>query len=109
MTRADCIAFLESEGLPVPVKSACIGCPYRRASEYLDLTQDEFAQAVEFDECNRCNPLAERGGSTADELYIYRDPLHGPVPLADADLQRAAAAERERAVQLPLFVPGWPE
>lgn len=109
MTRADCISFLESEGLPVPVKSACIGCPYRRASEYLDLTQDEFAQAVEFDECNRCIPSLQRDGDSDDRTYIYRDPLHGPIALADADLQRAAAEERNRPVQLPLFIPGWPE
>jgi hypothetical protein len=109
MTRWDCIAFLEEQRLPVPIKSACIGCPYRQASEWLDMREqfpDEFAQAVTFDERNRCNPLAGCG-STADQLYLWKGP-DGPEPLAGADLEAAAARER-RWRQLPLFVPpGWP-
>ncbi len=61
---------------------------------------DEWREVCEFDEANRHNPLAERGGSNADELYIYK---HG-VALANADLE--ADAERERkstAFQIPLI------
>jgi len=101
MTRDDCIAWLESRGLPVPGKSACIVCPYRSASEWLEMklySPDEFASAVEFDEKNRRNPLAS-DGSTASELFIWRE----AVPLKDADLE--AAAKRERtSKQIPLMV-----
>jgi hypothetical protein len=53
MTRRDCVRWLQGHGLPVPVKSACIGCPFRKASEWLELEPDEFEQAVLFDELNR--------------------------------------------------------
>jgi 3'-phosphoadenosine 5'-phosphosulfate sulfotransferase (PAPS reductase)/FAD synthetase len=85
MTRQDCIDYLRGKKLPVPIRSSCIGCPYRHSSEWLDMKQnypDEFAEAVAFDEANRHNPLAERG-STADELYIYQK----CVPLKDANLE----------------------
>lgn len=99
MARNDCIDYLESLGLPVPPKSACVGCPYRRASEWLEMPPDEFDEAVRFDEANRHNPLAERDGSTADEIYVYKKAR----PLATADLE--ADAERERRdKQLPLMV-----
>ena len=97
MTRQDCTDYLESHDLPVPPKSACLSCPYRQASEWLELKQscpEDWEAAIEFDEANRHNPLAERGNSTADSLYVYK---HGPVPLVEADLE--ADAERERKEQ----------
>jgi len=101
--RQDCIEWLKERGLPVPVKSACIGCPYRRASEWLEMRKqapEEFAAAVAFDEENRHNPLAERGGSTADELYVWKDG-----PLVSADLELAAKHERVTyGFQAPMFV-----
>ncbi|GAH05036.1 unnamed protein product [marine sediment metagenome] len=104
MDRQDCTAWLQDRDLPVPVKSACIGCPYRRASEWIDIRENvpnEWQQAVEFDEVNRNNPLAERdAGNTADELYIWRE----AEPLAEADLDNAAKREKQRyGTQLPMF------
>lgn len=49
LTRGDCLAWLERNGYPEPMKSACIGCPYRRNSEWRKLTPPEFADAVDFD------------------------------------------------------------
>ena len=37
MTRTDCVDWLKANNLPVPPKSACVGCPYRQASEWLEL------------------------------------------------------------------------
>jgi len=103
MDRQDCIEYLESRGLPVPVKSACIGCPFRRASEWIEMRRDapgEFASAIEFDEVNRHNPLAARGGSTVDELYVYKSGA-----LAEANLESDAARERRRyGIQLPMML-----
>ena len=100
-TRTDCIAYLREKHLPVPIKSACIGCPYRRASEWLEMKQDspaEWAEVVMFDEANRHNPLAARGNSNADALYIYK---HAQ-PLATADLAKDAQREK-KSKQLPLI------
>lgn len=104
LTRQDCIDYLAGLGLPVPPKSACVVCPYRSASEWLEMQESapgEFAQAVAFDEANRHNPLADRGKSTADQLYIYKHAL----PLDQADLVADAGREKEksRAFQLPLM------
>lgn len=106
MSRQDCIDWLTAEGLPVPPKSACVCCPYRMASEWIemrDVAPDEFAAACAFDESNRHNPLAERGAaSTADELYIYKN---GPAALATADLEGDAERERIKyGVQIPMMV-----
>lgn len=71
MHRQDCAKWLETRNLPVPVKSSCVGCPYRRASEWIDIRDnapEEWQQAVEFDERNRNNPLAERNWTE----YTYR-------------------------------------
>ncbi len=102
VTRNDCIDYLEAHDLPVPVKSACIGCPYRRASEWLEMRDDapsEWREAVAFDESNRHNPLAARGNSTADELYVYKH----AVPLITADLEADAKREKH-GKQSPLFI-----
>jgi len=87
--------------LPIPPKSACIGCPYRTAVEYLTLEADEVQQAIEFDEQNRHNPLAANG-STASQIYIW----HNVMPLSAVDLEKEAVAEKKRrraGKQLPLL------
>ena len=104
MARQDCVAWLAKQGLPVPVKSACVCCPYRQASSWLEMKAEapgEFADAVRFDEENRHNPLAERGTSTADELYIWKE----ATPLATADLEFWASRERAKyGTQLPMML-----
>lgn len=93
--RWDCGPYLESHGLPVPIKSACIGCPYRSASEWLEIQREapgEWREAIEFDERNRDNPLAKRGASTADRLYLWRE----AIPLAEANLIPLAEKEQRR-------------
>lgn len=102
-TRQDCTYWLQSHDLPVPPKSACVCCPYRRASEWIEIRDQapgEWADAIAFDEANRENPLLAIAGSDADQLYIWRE----SIPLAEADLERAASRERQRyRQQLPLF------
>jgi hypothetical protein len=104
MDRQDCIGWLEAQHLPIPPKSACVCCPYRQASAWLEMKADapeEFADAVLFDEENRHNPLAARGNSTADELYIWQK----AEPLAEADLEFWAGRERAKyGTQLPMML-----
>lgn len=115
LTRRDCEDYLTAKGLPVPIKSSCIGCPYRRASEWLEMKErnpDEFAQAVAFDDANRHNPLgAQHGrripGSTAAALYIYNNAggrkSSRVRPLSAADLA-ADAAREQTGKQIPLLI-----
>lgn len=101
MHRQDCAEWLEARSLPIPIKSSCIGCPHRRASEWLEMKNavgDEWSQAVAFDERIRNVAIP---GIDADELYIYR---HAE-PLATANLEAAAKRERQHyGTQLPMFL-----
>ena len=50
--RNDCIAYLKRNDIPVPPKSACIGCPFHSDYFWLNLKRnspDEWRDAVEFD------------------------------------------------------------
>ena len=94
ITREDCIEHLRRLGLPIPIKSACIVCPYRSASEWLEMQReapDEFERAVAFDEKHRYNKI---GGVKAAALYVYKH----AVPLAEADFEKDARRERGRDI-----------
>lgn len=109
MARKGCIDYLEAHSLPVPPRSACLCCPYRRASEWLHLRQncpEDWKAAVEFDETCRDLTWAKRGPDTDDRLYIYQGS-----PLAEADLEADAERERKRkkqGFQPPLLCCGGP-
>lgn len=49
MSRDDCEAYLRDHDYPVPVKSACIGCPYHSDEGWRDLTDAEIADAAAFE------------------------------------------------------------
>ena len=99
MTREDCARWLEEHDLPVPIKSACVGCPFRKASEWLEMresTPGEWAEAVAFDEQIRHHKLDR---VTAGELYVYKH----RAPLTEADLEADAAREMQTsAYQIPM-------
>jgi len=100
--RWDNIKYLEDKGLPVPPPSACICCPFRSSSGWLEMRSSspgDFQAAVDFDEISRHNPLAKNESMEEDSLYIYKK----AIPLREADLN--ADAEKERTVKaIPLFV-----
>lgn len=52
LNRQDCINIIQQAGLPVPPKSSCFMCPYRKVSEWQKLraeTPEEFEKAVEYE------------------------------------------------------------
>jgi hypothetical protein len=52
MSRTDCLKWYEGKGFKIPVKSACIGCPFHDDAFWLDMKNnrpDEFKEAVQFD------------------------------------------------------------
>lgn len=100
ITRNDCIDYLESHDLPVPIKSACIGCPYHTASEWLELQEtapEEFEDVVLFDE--QIRNLAALKRHNDDAVYVYRKAK----PLKEADFEADAKRERQ-GKQLPLMI-----
>jgi len=93
MTRDHCIDYLQSHGLPIPPKSACVICPYRRAKDWIyirDHCPGDWKQAVLIDkQVRHARPLAN---VTSDSVYLYR----GLVPLDQANLEADAAAYESR-------------
>lgn len=52
-SRSHCIEYLKSIDVPVPTKSACIGCPLHSDEHWHGLTESEQQDAIEFDESIR--------------------------------------------------------
>jgi len=70
MNRREIITWLENyyPEWVVP-RSACIGCPFHSNQEWLNLTSEEFKDAIEFDKAIR-----GKGGDHVDsQLYLHRD------------------------------------
>ena len=89
ISRQDCVDYLEDHGLPVPVRSHCACCPLQTAREWLEIKNEDpegWPELLAFDEYVRNNPLLGMGVRAA-ELFVYA----GRIPLAEADLEAAAA------------------
>lgn len=100
INRWDCESGYRRLGYPIPVKSSCVGCPYRDAAGWLLMQhQDpaEFEEAVSFDRFNRNNPLAQQGKSIADNLFVW----YGLKPLDQVDFE--SISKTESINQLSLF------
>lgn len=50
MSREDCEDYLQEKGLPIPVKSACVGCPYHSDSTWKSLSDAQIDDAADFEE-----------------------------------------------------------
>lgn len=69
LTRDVCISIIEAAGLPVPPKSACYFCPFKRMSEWGALRRnhpDLFAKAVELERVVN----QRRASIGRDEVYL---------------------------------------
>jgi hypothetical protein len=52
LKRHDCLRWMEERGYPTPPRSACLGCPFKRDSEWRqtrDGPQDEWLATIEAD------------------------------------------------------------
>lgn len=83
ITRQDCLDWCADHGYAKPPRSACIGCPFKSASEWRELRNDPeaWADAVAFDAALRTNTrLVDRFDGQA---YLHRS----MVPLDQVDLR----------------------
>jgi hypothetical protein len=76
ITRQDCIEFLKKCNLSVPMKSACVICPYQGAERWQYIKEnypDEFKQAVEYDKLIRepSISMSKRGHGDL-KLYLWK-------------------------------------
>lgn len=88
MSRHDCRVWLETNHPEIEWKgSACIGCPFRRDADWRELTPEEFADAVEFDNQMR---EAESINQSINGLSVGVPYLHDSlVPLGEIDFSNA--------------------
>lgn len=52
LSRGDCLQWMARNGYPTPPRSACLGCPFKSASEWRDLKRgpaDEWTETVAMD------------------------------------------------------------
>ena len=76
MSRADCVAWLKNNQLPVPPKSSCTFCPYHSDAAWAQMKREggaDWEQALMVDE-------SIRGMRPPYDLYLHR----ACKPLADA-------------------------
>ena len=50
MTRADCYLWLAKHNFPIPVSSACIGCPYLKDSDFAKLSDAEVEYLADWED-----------------------------------------------------------
>lgn len=75
MSRADCAAWLQKRGLPIPRKSSCLICPYHTRDFWLYLRReypDLWAQVVAVDERLRQPQGLPWQEALGGEPYIHR-------------------------------------
>ena len=68
MTRHDCLKWIDKHKLPIPSRSACIGCPYHSNVEWKAIKADPvtWKDAVSFDKAIR-----NKGGMRG-QLFLHR-------------------------------------
>ena len=70
MTRVDCYHWLKAHNFPIPVSSACIGCPYSRDHEFAKLTDEEIEYLADWEE--RLHERWEGEHDVFPRSYIHR-------------------------------------
>jgi hypothetical protein len=70
ISRQDCLSYINKLNLPIPPKSACIGCPYHSDTFWTHLKKkapEEFEDAVSFDKDVRKTRVA-----IENPVYLHR-------------------------------------
>lgn len=87
MSRQDCVQFIEKNAYLMPVKSACIGCPFHSDRYWHSMQKnspEEFAEAVYFD--NHIRQLPRIKG----DVFLHRS----LAPLSELDFSTHRASEQ---------------
>ena len=85
--RHDCIRWMEKNNYPKPIKSACIGCPFRTDQQWRDLKENnpqEWDHAIEIDRLIR-KPSDYGSKNKNQNRYMHKQCL----PLDEVDLRTA--------------------
>jgi 3'-phosphoadenosine 5'-phosphosulfate sulfotransferase (PAPS reductase)/FAD synthetase len=82
MSRNDCLKWLERNGYPTPPRSACLGCPFKRDSEWRETrkNEEEWEETVRIDREIRAkgkNQYMHRSCKPLDEVDLTTPEDHG--------------------------------
>jgi len=83
-TRESCIDMFNELGLPIPMKSSCMICPYHRKKDWAlikDTYPDEWAEILKFDERIRNGSDRMRKRDKDAKCYLYNK----AIPLSEVD------------------------
>jgi hypothetical protein len=85
MSRNDCMAYLKKNNVPIPPKSACIGCPFHSDHFWLALKRnapEEWEDACQFDDAIRKHKVSlinkvflHRSKKPLREVYLAEDQM----------------------------------
>lgn len=70
--REDCITYLAERGLPVPGKSSCVFCPYKKQDEWEDLISErpeEYRQIAKLELHINQNGMVKIGGQSKQVTF----------------------------------------
>ena len=82
MSRSDCMNYMRDNGFPIPVKSACVFCPYHSDSFWLELKKENgtaWKTALKVDKIIR----SRENTTIKDKMYLHPS----CVPLEDVYLK----------------------
>ncbi len=93
ISRADCSAWLESHGIPVPPKSSCTFCPYRSLGSWKELKRvggPDWQESLTVDASIR-----DKRPKAALYVHPYRRPLEDAVRIPEDEGARQLGLELE--------------
>lgn len=72
--RTDCLNWLEEQGLPIPEKSSCIGCPFHNDRDWRELSEEEFADVIEVESAMHAKGMPNK----SEKSYVDNRPYLHP-------------------------------
>jgi hypothetical protein len=91
--RGQCANYLKSKNLPVPGKSSCVFCPYKKSSEWAELKRDQpqtYELIADLEAKINQKELVKIGGQAKDVYFL---PSGVALPQADFDTPEADLSE----------------
>lgn len=105
MSRADCLAWMEAKGYPLPPRSACTFCPYHSPREWLRLQTEDpesYEHAAAFED--RMRVAFREHDQALNGVDIFVQKIVPGTPLREIDWEEVRHKSKASGVeQLDLF------
>lgn len=71
LSRADCYHWLTSNNYPIPVSSACLGCPYLKDTDFQSYSDEEIEYVADWEKRLHESDTGEKDNLTS-RLYVHK-------------------------------------